>query len=102
MKFLLRSLINQQIAHEETTYQASIQYQQKQQELRDKIAILDIEAGKDEEILIRETTIKDAHDNFYEVSVYLKLQAYHQLDWIERLVVDQLNPGEVLLHSEYK
>lgn len=56
----------------------------------------------DEEILIRETTIKDAHDNFYEVSVYLKLQAYHQLDWIERLVVDQLNPGEVLLHSEYK
>ena len=43
-----QELINQQIAHEETTYQASIQYQQKQQELRDKIAILDIEAGKDE------------------------------------------------------
>jgi hypothetical protein len=43
-----QDLINQQIAHEEATYQASIQYQQKQQELRDKIAILDIEAGKDE------------------------------------------------------
>jgi hypothetical protein len=43
-----QELINQQIAHEEATYQASIQYQQKQQELRDKIAILDIEAGKDE------------------------------------------------------
>jgi hypothetical protein len=42
-----QDLINQQIAHEEATYQASIQYQQKQQELRDKIAILDIEAGKD-------------------------------------------------------
>jgi hypothetical protein len=40
--------INQRKAHEEATYQASIQYQQKQQELRDKIAILDIEAGKDE------------------------------------------------------
>jgi len=43
-----QDLINQQIAHEEATYQSSIQYQQKQQELRDKIAILDIEAGKDE------------------------------------------------------
>jgi len=43
-----QDLINQQIAHEEATYQASVQYQQKQQELRDKIAILDIEAGKDE------------------------------------------------------
>jgi len=42
-----QELISQQIAHEEATYQASIQYQQKQQELRDKIAILDIEAGKD-------------------------------------------------------
>ena len=43
-----QELISQQIAHEEATYQASIQYQQRQQELRDKIAILDIEAGKDE------------------------------------------------------
>jgi hypothetical protein len=43
-----QELISQQIAHEEATYQATIQYQQKQQELRDKIAILDIEAGKDE------------------------------------------------------
>ncbi len=43
-----QELISQQIAHEEATYQASIQYQQRQQELRDKIAILDIEADKDE------------------------------------------------------
>jgi hypothetical protein len=43
-----QELISQQIAHEEATYQASIQYQQRQQELRDRIAILDIEAGKDE------------------------------------------------------
>lgn len=43
-----QELISQQIAHEEATYQASIQYQQRQQELRDKIAILDIEVGKDE------------------------------------------------------
>ena len=40
--------INRQIAHEEATYQSTVEYKQKQQELRDKIAILDIEAGKDE------------------------------------------------------
>jgi hypothetical protein len=43
-----QDLINQQIAHEEATYQASIQYQQKQQELRDKIAILDIQTNQDQ------------------------------------------------------
>lgn len=56
----------------------------------------------DEEIVLAETTIKDSVDMKYEVAVYLKLQAFHQLDWIYQMVKDQLEYGEVIMHVEYK
>jgi hypothetical protein len=43
-----QELINQRNAYSESVYQSMIAYGTKEQELRDKIAILDIEAGKDE------------------------------------------------------
>ena len=43
-----QELINQRNAYSESVYQSMIAYGAKEQELRDKIAILDIEAGKDE------------------------------------------------------
>ncbi len=43
-----QELINQRNAYSEAVYQSMVEYGAKEQELRDKIAILDIEAGKDE------------------------------------------------------
>lgn len=43
-----QELISQRNAHSEAVYQSMVAYGAKEQELRDKIAILDIEAGKDE------------------------------------------------------
>ena len=43
-----QELISQRNAYSESVYQSMVAYAAKEQELRDKIAILDIEAGKDE------------------------------------------------------
>lgn len=43
-----QELISQRNAHSEAVYQSMVAYGAKEQELRNKIAILDIEAGKDE------------------------------------------------------
>lgn len=58
---------------------------------------------EDEEMKVFETTVTggDSDTNMCYVTIYCKMQAYHNLEWITKMVLDQLEPGETMLDVKY-